>query len=230
MRAAPGARSRTAAACGLSRPSALTARRGKWTRATSEEQRRLHPARQQAEPHRDVAPRHVRRDAEPIYRERAEKWWRVMKSRMRLRDDGKYFVWNYWDPAGPWDYKPDGSLKHWVGVHPNGGYYAIDVEGIVDALRARPGLHEGGHRAGSSPRTATSCGTSRSSTRNSSGLTASRPTRIGRIRPACSGRALAPYDPTLRKIFVASYDPGSWGGMDAPEWVLRFGPKAKAGQ
>ena len=69
----------------------------------------------------------------PVYRERAEKWWRLMKSRMRLRDGGKYSVWNYWDPAGPWDYKPDGSPKHWVGVHPNGGYYAIDVEGIVTA-------------------------------------------------------------------------------------------------
>ena len=69
----------------------------------------------------------------PRYRERAEKWWRLMKSRMRLREGGKYFVWNYWDPAGPWDYKPDGSPKHWVGVHPNGGYYAIDVEGIVTA-------------------------------------------------------------------------------------------------
>ena len=45
----------------------------------------------------------------PIYRERAEKWWRVMKSRMKLRDNGKYFVWDYWDPAGPWDYKADGS-------------------------------------------------------------------------------------------------------------------------
>ena len=69
----------------------------------------------------------------PVYRQRAEQWWRLMKSRMRLRDGGKYFVWNYWDPAGPWDYKPDGSPKHWVGVHPNGGYYAIDVEGIVTA-------------------------------------------------------------------------------------------------
>ena len=51
-------------------------------------------------------------------------------------DAGKratFFVWNYWDPAGAWDHKPDGSLKHWVGVHPNGGYYAVDVDGIVAA-------------------------------------------------------------------------------------------------
>src|ERR1035437_9488518 len=57
-------------------------------------------------------------------------WVRLMKSRMKTRADGKYFVWNYWDPAGPWDYKPDGLTRHWVGVHPNGGYYAIDVEAI----------------------------------------------------------------------------------------------------
>jgi hypothetical protein len=69
----------------------------------------------------------------PVYRERAEKWWRVMKSRMRLRDGGRYYEWNYWDPAGPWDYRPDGSAKHWIGVHPNGGYYAIDLEGITTA-------------------------------------------------------------------------------------------------
>ena len=39
----------------------------------------------------------------PIYKERAEKWFQVMKSRMKLRDDGKYFVWDYWDPGVPWD-------------------------------------------------------------------------------------------------------------------------------
>ena len=42
---------------------------------------------------------------------------------------------SYWQPAGPWDYKPDGSPKHWIGVHPNPGYYQIDVTGIVEAYR-----------------------------------------------------------------------------------------------
>jgi hypothetical protein len=42
--------------------------------------------------------------------------------------------WNYWEPAGPWDYRADGrTTKHWVGVHPNGGYYEDDTQGIVDA-------------------------------------------------------------------------------------------------
>ena len=71
----------------------------------------------------------------PAYRERAEKWFRLMKSRMKLKDNGTYEIWNYWQPAGPWDYKPDGSPKHWVGVHPRGGYYSIDTEGIVDAYQ-----------------------------------------------------------------------------------------------
>jgi hypothetical protein len=69
----------------------------------------------------------------PVYKERAEKWFRLLKSRMKLKEDGTYTVWNYWEPAGPWDYKKDGSPKHWVGVHPNEGYYQIDLESIVDA-------------------------------------------------------------------------------------------------
>ena len=53
---------------------------------------------------------------------------------MTLESDGTYKIWNYWEPAGPWDYKPDGrTTKHWVGVHPNGGYYEDDTQGIVDA-------------------------------------------------------------------------------------------------
>ena len=68
------------------------------------------------------------------YKERAEKWFKVQKSRMTLQSDGTYKIWNYWQPAGPWDYKPDGKTpKHWVGVHPNGGYYEDDSQGIVDA-------------------------------------------------------------------------------------------------
>ena len=70
----------------------------------------------------------------PVYREHAEQWFKVLKSRLKLGSDGTYKIWNYWQPAGPWDYKPDGTnTKHWVGVHGNSGYYEIDVTGIVDA-------------------------------------------------------------------------------------------------
>ena len=57
--------------------------------------------------------------AKPVYRERAEKWFQVMKSRMKLKHDGTYVIWNYWEPAGAWDYKSDGLPKHWIGVRPN---------------------------------------------------------------------------------------------------------------
>jgi hypothetical protein len=69
----------------------------------------------------------------PVYQERAEKWFKLMKSRMKLKAGGTYEIWNYWQPAGPWDYKPDGAPKHWIGVHPNPGYYQVDVAAIVDA-------------------------------------------------------------------------------------------------
>ena len=67
------------------------------------------------------------------YRDRAERWFKLQKSRMTLKSDGTYEIWNYWQPAGPWDYKADGSTKHWVGVHPNGEYYQLDTAGIVAA-------------------------------------------------------------------------------------------------
>lgn len=70
----------------------------------------------------------------PVYRQRAEKWFRLMKSRMKPQGNGVYQIWNYWQPAGPWDYLPNGSPKHWIGVHPTKGYYAIDAEAIVDAI------------------------------------------------------------------------------------------------
>lgn len=70
----------------------------------------------------------------PEYKDRAEKWFKLLKSRLKLKSDGTYEIWNYWQPAGPWDYRPDGrNTKHWVGVHPNGGYYEIDVAGMVEA-------------------------------------------------------------------------------------------------
>jgi hypothetical protein len=68
-----------------------------------------------------------------IYRERAEKWFKLMKSRMSTNADGTYQIWSYWSPAGAWDYKYFVKPKHWIGIHPNPGYYSIDVEAIVSA-------------------------------------------------------------------------------------------------
>ena len=151
----------------------------------------------------------------PIYRERADKWFQLMKARMRTRDDGKYFVWNYWEPAGPWDYKSDGSPRHWVGVHPNGGYYEIDVEGIVtayehdlvfsrediDRLIATNRDFMWNHQIQGAKFQRIDGGEADPRWKNS---------------PGVLWAALLPYDETLRKIFVANHEPASWGGTVAP--------------
>jgi len=154
-----------------------------------------------------------------IYRQRAEQWFLQMRSRMRPQGGGRFLVWDYWDPAGPWDYKPDGSTKHWVGVHPNGGYYAIDVEAIVDAYEhglvftkadidrliatnrdfmwnkqvvgAKFGRIDGGE---ADPRWASS--------------------------PGVLWVALTPYDATLRRAMEANHNPASWGGLSVTPWYV----------
>lgn len=155
----------------------------------------------------------------PVYRERAEKWFRLMKSRMKMRRDGTYFVWNYWDPAGPWDYKADGSPKHWVGVHPNGGYYGIDVEAIVTAFEH--GLvftKEDIQRL---------IATNRDFMWNQQ-VTGAKFQRIDggqpdprwRNSPGVLWTALVPYDETLRRVFLANHNPSGWGGLSATPWFL----------
>jgi hypothetical protein len=154
----------------------------------------------------------------PVYKERAEKWWRAMKSRMKLRD-GKYYVWNYWDPGGPWDSRPDGSLKHWVGVHPNGGYYTIDVEGIVTACEH--GLvftKEDIDRL---------VATNRDFMWNKQvqgahfrRIDGGEPDKRWAESPGVLWTALTPYDEMLRKVFEANHAPASWGGLSATPWYL----------
>jgi hypothetical protein len=155
----------------------------------------------------------------PIYRQRAEKWWQVMRSRMKLREDGKYYVWDYWDPAGPWDYKPDGSTKHWVGVHPNGGYYDIDVEGIVaayehglvftrkeiDRLIATNRDYMWNHQI-------TGAKFQR--------LDGGEPADPWKNSPGVLWHALVPYDTALKQVFEANHNPAGWGGLAATPWYL----------
>jgi hypothetical protein len=154
-----------------------------------------------------------------MYKECAEKWWRLIKSRMRTREEGKYFIWNYWDPAGPWDYKPDGSPRLWVGVHPNGGYYQIDVEAIVAAFE-----HELVFTKEDIDRLIT---TNRDFMWNQQ-VTGAKFQQIdgGRSDPRWENfsgvlwTALMPYDETLRKIFLANHNPSGWGGLSATPWFL----------
>jgi hypothetical protein len=128
----------------------------------------------------------------PEFKERAEKWFRLMKSRMKPTSDGTYRIWNYWQPAGAWDYKASGMPKHWIGIHPNPAYYDIDVEAIVAAY---------GHdvvftREDVSRLISTSLAEKRYWT------------------------ALVPYDLATRKRFEDGHKPDSWNGLVVTPWYL----------
>jgi hypothetical protein len=156
-----------------------------------------------------------------VYRDRAEMWARQMKSRMKPRENGKYYVWNYWDPAGPWDYKPDGTTKHWVGVHPNGGYYGIDLEGIVGAYehglvftRAEIDRLIATNRDFMWNRQVEGAKFQR--------IDGGEPDPRWQNSPGVLWSSLVPYDATLRKIFEANHNPASWGGLAAtPRYLAR---------
>lgn len=161
----------------------------------------------------------------PIYRDRARDWFRAMAARMKLREQGKYFVWNYWDPAGPWDYKPDGSPKHWVGVHPNGGYYDIDVEAMVCAFE-----HKIVFTRGQIDRLVA---TNRDFMWNQK-IEGARFQRIDggppdarwKNSPGVLWEALVPYDETLKNIFVGNHNPAGWGGHSLTPWFLAINKSA----
>jgi len=167
----------------------------------------------------------------PVYRERAEKWFRLMKSRMKTQGDGRYFVWNYWEPAGSWDYLPDGSTRHWVGVHPNGGYYEADVQGIVAAYE-----HGLVFQPDDLQRLVA---TNRDFMWNHQfkgarfqRLDGGVPDARWKDTPGVLWTALVPYDGTLRKVFLENHNPASWSGLVVTPWFLAreaAGPGSKLG-
>ncbi|MGO8813187.1 MAG: hypothetical protein ACLQVG_00780 [Terriglobia bacterium] len=160
----------------------------------------------------------------PVYRERCEKWWQLMHSRMKTRDGGKYYVWDYWDPAGPWDYKPDGSPKHWVGVHPNGGYYGIDLEGIVAAFEHQLVFkREEINRLISTNRDF--MWNQQIAGAKFQRIDGGQPDPRWKNSPGVLWDALIPYDETLRRIFVANHRPDDWGGLSATPWFLSLAAK-----
>lgn len=166
-----------------------------------------------------------------IYRERAEMWFRLMKTRIRpnpwnyqnrsgpSHNGDKCVVWNYWEPAGPWDYKPDGSPRHWIGVHPNGGYYYIDVEAITEAFEH--------HLVFTSDDLERLIATNRDFMWDHH-LHGAHFKRIDggaadprwKDTPGVLWTSLIPYDATLRNIFVANFDPASWSGLAVTPWFL----------
>jgi hypothetical protein len=129
---------------------------------------------------------------EPRYRDRAEAWFRIMKTRLHPLADGSYRIWNYWEPAGPWDFGAFGTPKHWVGVHPHAEYYEIDVRAIVSA-------HEHGLVF----------------TADDLGRLARTALVSGRSWPA-----LAPYDTSIRTRFERELQPDGWKGMYLVPWYL----------
>jgi hypothetical protein len=157
----------------------------------------------------------------PVYKERAEHWFRLMKSRLTPRDHGRYFVWNYWQPAGPWDKKADGSPKHWIGVHPNGGYYSMDVEAITTAYE-----HQLVFTDEDIDRL---IATNRDFMWNQQLAGAKFQCIDGgpadarwKKTPGVLWASLSPYDKTLSDIFLANNDPSSWSGITAtPRFLAR---------
>ena len=133
------------------------------------------------------------------YRNHAEDWYTLMKSRMTPLPNGTYQIWNYWQPAGSWDYDPNGNrTKHWVGVHPNSGYYDIDVTAIVDAYQH--GLVF--TRVDIDRLVATALA-------GHSGWTS---------QPYWA--ALTPYSVDLQRAFEANFPPDSWSGLGTTPWYL----------
>jgi hypothetical protein len=127
-----------------------------------------------------------------IYKERAEKWFRLMKSRMKLNNDGLYQIWSYWQPAGPWDHRLGVIPKHWIGVHPNAGYYDIDVDGIMTAYEHGLIFTED----------------------DISHLIA---TSLAGKR---YWHALVPYNNAIQLKFEDNHQPDSWGGLMLTPWYL----------
>jgi hypothetical protein len=130
------------------------------------------------------------------YRDRAEKWFKLLKSRMTLQDDGTYKMWNYWQAAGPWDYKI-GKTKHGEWVHPNAGYYSMDAIGIVMA-------YEHGlvfTKADIDHLIATG------------------------IKEKRMWSALAPYSPEYQKSFESTHKPDGWGGVATTPYYLMLQSK-----
>jgi hypothetical protein len=133
---------------------------------------------------------------DPKYKDRAARWFRLMKSRMTPNDDGTYRVWNYWQPAGPWDYNSRGLSKHWIGVHPNPGYYGIDVGCIVTAFEHDVVF-------------------------NKDDINRLVATSLAQNR---SWDALIPYSEAIQKNFEKNFEenhgPDSWGGLSITPWYL----------
>ena len=66
------------------------------------------------------------------HRDKAEKIFSFMRSRFQFVGD--HYVWNYWEPFGPWDVDlAAGKTRHWMNVHGYRNYQAGEIGQIVEA-------------------------------------------------------------------------------------------------
>jgi len=72
---------------------------------------------------------------EPAWRDRALKIFNFAKSRLNLYDD--HYSWNYWEPFGPWDIKPDRpqDFVTWINTPPYRDYQLGEVRAFVEAYQ-----------------------------------------------------------------------------------------------
>jgi hypothetical protein len=112
-------------------------------------------------------------------------------------------------------------------VHPNGGYYAIDVEGIVSAcehglvftkaeidrlIATNRDFMWNGQVDGAKFRR----------------IDGGDPDPRWEKSPGVLWSALVPYDESLRKVFEANHNPGGWGGLaGTPHYLARHSPLAR---
>ena len=107
-------------------------------------------------------------------------------------------------------------------MHPNGGYYAVDLEGIVTACEH--GLvftkDELGRLIATNRDYMWNHETAGAKFQRIDG---GQPDSRWAKTPGVLWTALAPYDETLRKVFEAGHNPASWGGLSATPWYLARG-------
>jgi hypothetical protein len=67
------------------------------------------------------------------WRDMARRIFNFAKSRLNLYDD--HYSWNYWEPFGPWDVRPDTArgFASWIDTHPYRDYQAGEVAAFVVA-------------------------------------------------------------------------------------------------
>jgi hypothetical protein len=71
---------------------------------------------------------------EKLYLDKAKKIFAHMRSRFQYVADKDYYVWNYWEPFGPWDVNLEKkTTRHWMNVHGYRNYQAGEIGQIVEA-------------------------------------------------------------------------------------------------